>query len=253
MDGLTGHELCARLEIDAKQLAAWSREGLPSSGRGKRKRFDPVAVRQWLLANNKAEPEPPTSTTTTPPAAPPREQPIATTIAQVAEYFEVSTRSVHTWINEGMPGKAGRPGTQEGQFPLFDIEDWRQGRKAPRVTTNEETKHQAQARLFTTRAEILELELHKARGNLADVAEVTRRWLRFTHEAKSQLLQLPAAIVKALPDDLPPKIRKRTRAAVRKQIDRVCETLELFLRTEAEEADNPTPPAEESADGSGID
>ncbi len=206
MDALTDQGLCASLQIDAKQLMQWLREGLPCVGRGKRRRFDAAAVRDWLLANGKAEPAP---NDVTSPA--PRDQPVANTIGQVAQYFGVTERAVRYWINEGMPGKAGRPGTKEGQFPLFDIEDWRAGRRMRHVSTDEDTKHQAQARLLGIRAELLAHDLQQSLENLVDVDQVTRLWLRFMQEAKSQLLYLPAAIAKALPNELGPKVRKQAR------------------------------------------
>jgi len=233
---LTGQELCDKLGIEAKQLSAWLRKGLPSTGRGKQRRFDPLAVRAWLIENKLAEEQ-------SVPAGAPREQPVATTWAQVAEYFRVAERTIATWIKQGMPGKSGRPGTREGHFPLHDIDDWREGRKPDAVRTGDETKTQAQARLAAAKAALAELDLAKRHGELVDAQEVNRRWLRFQTEANAQLKQLPTLVAKQLPEGLDRKLRKKARAVVQRLIDQVATTLSLFLAEEAETA--------EAADGNG--
>ncbi len=228
MAALTGPQLCDKLGIDAKQLAAWVRRGIPSIGRGKARTFDPAQVRAWLIANKLAE---------APAAEVPPEQPIAHTVAQVAEYFQVSERAVHTWIKQGMPGKAGRPGTQEGAFPLSEIEAWREGRKNPHVVTGEETKSQAQARLNTMRADMLELELRAKRGELVDANEVARRWVRLSTEARAVLAQLPALLAKQLPVELDAKVRRKARQIATRLIEQCAEALESFLAAEADAAE----------------
>jgi phage terminase Nu1 subunit (DNA packaging protein) len=238
MAALTGPQLCEKLGIDAKQLAAWVRLGIPASGRGKLRTFDPLLVRDWLLEKKLAEQPPP-------PDLPPTDQPIAHTIAQVAEYFQVSERAVHTWIKQGMPGKAGRPGTQEGAFPLFEIEAWREGRKTPRLSTSEETKSQAQARLSTIKADMLELDLREKRGELIDANEIARRWARVTTEARAILAQLPALVAKQLPAELDAKVRKKARQVASRLVEQCAEALESFLSAEADAAESEDP------DGSG--
>jgi phage terminase Nu1 subunit (DNA packaging protein) len=223
---LTGQDLCAKLGIEAKQLAAWVRKGLPHSGRGAKRTFDPFAVRDWLVAQGLAAVEPP--------AEIPVNQPIAHTWAQVAEYFNVSARTVHTWIKQGMPGRSGRPGTQEGQFPLHDIEAWREGRKDPRISTGDETKNQAQARLSTLRADMLERELREKDGVLIDANEVARHWLRCQNECRAQLTQLPALIAKHLPEKLSPSLRKKMRKKVQEVVDACMANLSTFMRDEAD-------------------
>ncbi len=229
MAALTGPQLCDKLGIDAKQLAAWVRIGIPSSGRGRARTFDPVRVRDWLLEKKLAE---------APAARLPTDQPIAHTVPQVAEFFEVSERTVHTWIKQGMPGKAGRPGTQEGAFPLFEIEAWREGRKSPHIGTSEETKSQAQARLSTIKADMLELDLREKRAELIDANEVSRRWMRVSTEARAVLAQLPALIAKQLPPELDSKVRKKARHVASRLVDQCAEALESFLRAEADAAES---------------
>lgn len=242
--GLTGAELCTRLQIDAKQLTAWLRQGLPSTGRGKKRRFDAAAVRDWLVAKGKAEPLGDDRSD-----APSGEQPIAHTWAQVAEYFSVNQRTVGTWIQQGMPGKSGRRGTREGFFPLFDIEAWREGRKPDHLIPGDETKSQAQARLARARAELLELEVKRQHGQLIDAEEAARRWLRLLSEAKSQLMQLPTQVARALPDGIDAKTRRRARTLTKRSVDRALDVLALLLEQEAESADEEASLEDGSSDG----
>lgn len=238
MDGLDGHELCTRLQIDAKQLTSWVREGLPFGKRGRKRVFDPAAVREWLIQTGKAEPVPEPRY--------PNDQPIAHTIPQVAEHFNVSERTVARWINDGMPGRPGRPGTQEGWFPLDDIAAWKDGRSAARLVTGDETKNQAQARVASARAAMLELELAEKQGRLIDAEEVARRWVRLTHEARAQLAQLPTRIAKSLPNDVDPATRKKARVATKRAVDRVLTVLAVFLESEAVDVESQSP---EGTDG----
>lgn len=232
MAALTGPQLCDKLGIDAKQLAAWVRLGIPSSGRGKARTFDPLQVRDWLIEQKLAE---------VPAPVLPTDQPIAHTVPQVAEYFQVSERTVHTWIKQGMPGKPGRPGTQEGAFPLFEIEAWREGRKSPHVGTSEETKSQAQARLSTMRADMLEMDLREKRGELIDANEIGRRWVRVSTEARAILAQLPALVAKQLPAELDSKVRKKARQIASRLVDQCAEALESFLQAEADAVESEDP------------
>jgi len=245
MADLTAHELCQRLAIDAKQLNSWTREGLPHTGRGRSRRFSPPLVRQWLLEHGKAEappaPDPPAAPQ---PAGHPPEQPIAHTRAQVASWFGVSERTVATWALEGMPGRMGRPGTKEGQFPLTEIAAWLDGRRADgRPAAIDETKHQAQARLASARAALIELELREKQGQLVALDDVDRRWLRLQTEAKAQLEQLPALLGKLLPEGTAADLRKKTRQRAERAIANVLDTLAQFTADEAHHAatDPPTP------------
>jgi phage terminase Nu1 subunit (DNA packaging protein) len=225
---LTGQELCERLQIDQVQLSAWLKLGLPANGRGKARRFEPSAVAAWLIENKLAEP-----------AEIPTNQPIANTWAQVAEYFQVSERTVATWLNQGMPGKRGRPGTREGQFPLHDIESWREGRSGPRIVTDGESKSEAQARLARIKAAREEMAFRKELLQLVDATDLERRWLRLEHEIKAQLAQLPTLIVKALGESTSDDTRKKIRGRVKRTIDGVLATLALFMEQEADGVEAP--------------
>ena len=49
---------------------------------------------------------------------------------RVAEHFDVSTRTVYRWVNDGCPVKRLRGGTL--RFQIGPISRWLEGRAAPR-------------------------------------------------------------------------------------------------------------------------
>ena len=173
-------------------------------------------------------------------------EPIVHTWSEVAAHFGRAERTVATWINQGMPCRRGRPGTREGVFPLNSIRDWLEGRPTSGGTPEDATKNQAQTRLTLAKAEMAEIELREKRGQLVEADELWRRLTRLHHEAKAQLGQLPAQIVKCFGDKASPKLRNRIRQAVRRTVDEALMTLALSFDREAQDAEsNPEPPAED--------
>src|SRR4051812_10150663 len=83
--GLTATELCASLHVDVAELAKWLEQGLPSTGRGRRQRFDAAAVAAWLTERGLAKK--------------PR---IVARQKDVGEHFAVSARTVQNWQGKGM-------------------------------------------------------------------------------------------------------------------------------------------------------
>ena len=224
-----GADLCKALSIDRKQLAAWIKAGLPCTGSSRRREFDEDAVAEWLIAQGYAEEQPP--------AADPTEGPIVHTIAEVARHFGKSLRTVHTWIAEGMPGRSGSPGRQDGHFPLLEIDRWLDGRKAD-TSNPEDSKHQAQGRLARARAAIAELDLAERRKQLLEVDEEVRRWQRHITAAKAQLKNIEPVVLRRLPADLPADIKKRIRRDLQRIVKRAYGELQQFLVDQATELES---------------
>jgi len=229
--GLTADQLCSQLLIAPKKLPSLVKQGLPCTGRGASRRFDAAAAEAWLVAKGHLQP----------PAA---EYAVARTRAELARILGVSERTIATWIREGMPGKSGRPGVKEANYPIEEIQAWLGGRVSAENTPQDATKHQAQARLASVNAELAELKLRTRLGQLVEADEVRRRWLRFSTEAKAQLDQLPPRLIKALGDKLDAKVRDRLRTTLKRTIAGACQTLELFLRNEADALEAATEPAD---------
>lgn len=224
MPTLTASELCTELSIDKGQLTAWIKEGLPFHGSKRRKQFDAHEVSLWLVQQGKAEPDP---------AAPlsQREHFVLRSIPQVATYFNVAVRTVHNWLLKGMPGKPGNPGRQDGFFSVQEIRAWLQDQREPPATASDDTRSVMHARLHKARAELIELEVAKKRGELVEAEEITRQIVRSIHEAKAQLGQLTVKLTRGLPE----KYRKKQRAIISRVLPEVYRTLELALRRQADE------------------
>lgn len=216
---MTGKELCGKLSIDAKQLAAWVKEGLPWTGSNRRRSFDPEAVRAWLVTAGKAEP-----------LAPPKPT-IVRTVGEVAREFEVTPKTVFEWLRKGMPGTPGPRGRQEGTFPLEEIRSWLGRQPAGTIAAGEESEQQKLAR---ARRQLLELELSEKRGTLVEAEQFARALVRHIHEVKTQFDQLPATILKLLPASVPADVRARIRKRIKRLLAQNYATLELSLRAESE-------------------
>jgi phage terminase Nu1 subunit (DNA packaging protein) len=246
---VTGTELCQALGIRRRQLTAWVEDGLPWTGTPRRRSFDPDEVSVWLVAAGHADP-------VQDPALP-AEQIVLRTRDEVATHFGVSTRSVATWIREGMPGLPGSPGRREGYFPVEEIEDWLRSRKIMPGESAADPRALEDARVKRVRADIMELELAEKRGQLINSEEAARKWVHAVHEAKAQAEQLPAWLMKRLPEDLPREIRRRIRGGLKRRLNELYRTLELGLLAQADEleandadTEEKTPDRPDAEDGS---
>ncbi|MGD9719779.1 MAG: helix-turn-helix domain-containing protein [Pirellulales bacterium] len=165
--------------------------------------------------------------------------PIAHTWAQVAQYFEVSERTVARWIVQGMPGTSGRPGTREGMFPLHDIEAWREGCKPGAMQTGDETLSQAQARLVSIRAQREELALGKERDSLVDLTEMQQCARRLVAKAEEELGKLPSDVARLLPPGVDPKHRARVRKITRQTVEKALVSIRMIEQPEPDESTSP--------------
>jgi phage terminase Nu1 subunit (DNA packaging protein) len=218
---LTATELCDQLSIDRKQLAQWVKDGLPWHGSKRRKTFDAHEVSLWLVQSGKAEPDP----------AAPREQFVLRTIGQVATHFDVSEKTVQNWLRNGMPGTPGPRGRQQGYFSVHQISEWLKAQREPPSTASDDSRALQHARLHKARAELIELEVAKKKGELVEAEEIARQIVRSIHEAKAQLGQLTVKLTRGLPE----KYRTKQRAIIQRTLTEVYRTLELALRRQADE------------------
>ena len=152
---------------------------------------------------------------------------IVTRIAEVAHHFGVSEQSVSGWLRAGMPGTPSGRGASDGHFDTDEIAAWRAQRQAPRQADSGANN---QARI---RAALLALDLRERTAQLLDAQQVIGGWVRHVHEAKSQLEQLPARVLKRLPPEVSPELRRRIRKDVLGLVRRVCGVMEAFCRSEA--------------------
>lgn len=208
-DTLTTKQLCELLAIDRRQLDKWIRQGLPKGKNGRNREFDPVAVSDWLVENGHAEPEQPA-------------QRILTTRDEVADHFQVSTRTVGTWLKQpGFPGKSGRAfDGAGGSFPVDEIQQWLDDRDQRTATGSKVNEQLTQERLRRLR-----IANDEAEGMLVDVEEARRLQVRTSALARNILYQLVPSIPLLLPSDVPQIVKNEVRIAVEKKLDQVCAVL----------------------------
>ena len=111
---------------------------------------------------------------------------------KLAEFLGVHVTTVDNWVSAGCPYKTkGRKGV-EWQFNSSDVVKWREDR----VKNNEEegepeTLKSLQLRLMRAQAEKVELDLAKARDEVAPIEEVAQAWESVFAMIKSRLRNVP--------------------------------------------------------------
>jgi phage terminase Nu1 subunit (DNA packaging protein) len=224
---MTDAELCHKLCLTVEQLAELRRRGLPHRGSGSRRKYEPALVREWLIAEGIAD-------TTHAPVEPFTLR----TIGEVAKYFCVSEKTVGVWLREGMPGRPGPRGKQDGFFAVHEMREWLTKRQQTQANSLGGTSERD--RLVAVKRQREELKLGTESGNLLPVETVGKTFLRANHEARTQLEQLPASIVKLLPHTLDRETRDRVRKKVKQAIDHVARTLADALENLSAEVIPPT-------------
>jgi len=169
---MNSQELCAKLKITAKELDAQAAAGLPRAKVAGKWVYDEKAVARWIRERaSNSKPNPARGT----PA--PQTEIIARTVPEACRLLTqmghpVSTRAFSQWITEdGFPGRAGRPGKQDAEFPLYAILEWRGAKKSLNGEENQ-GELAPRSRLANARASLAELEVEKARGKLVARDEV---------------------------------------------------------------------------------
>jgi phage terminase Nu1 subunit (DNA packaging protein) len=161
-------ELAEQLGVDNKQIGQWVRLGMPWHGKARKRAFDPLEVRAWLVNQGHAAEDGPG---------------LVTSIAQVATHFDVSERTVTRWRSQGMPGEYrgnGRPGL----YALGEIEAWLKRKGLWGTDANDEllTTGDRSPALEAYRQEkalLAKLDRLEREGRLIDVGEMRRRLIEY--------------------------------------------------------------------------
>ena len=176
---MTADQLCEALGITADQLAAFVRAGMPSKGRGKRRRFDPDLVGDWLLTTGRATL-------------------IVSSLAEVGRHFGVSERTAAGWRAKGMPG-------EPGAYDIDRIEQWRD--QGESTTTN-----RFQAELMRIRAQRELLELEREQEKLIPVDEPIAFMAKTVTLATIYLEQMVERFPAHLPESMTPEVWQKVRS-----------------------------------------
>ncbi|MHC4403115.1 MAG: hypothetical protein ACYTG0_25925 [Planctomycetota bacterium] len=147
---------------------------------------------------------------------------IVRTRREVSRHFRVSERTVSTWIGRGMPGHPSNRGVP-GRFDLKVIARWLKTQNlGPRAKrrTNGDSQH---SRLDRLRADRIELEIGRERGDLVPLTPILNALQRYVGEAKSILESLRDRICAEVGDLLDDERRERLRAIVAEEVRGVLE------------------------------
>lgn len=145
---------------------------------------------------------------------------VVDTLEQVADKFEVSTRTVAYWKRDGMPVKP------DGTYDIRDIQEWRHKRSKPRSGDDDPQKAQLelwQAHERKHKALKAELELKRIKAELISRSEVERGLIDICVVMKRSLINLPREIVPKLlglnPKQMELKLMERVKEIIQSFAD----------------------------------
>ena len=113
-----------------------------------------------------------------------------TTHKEVAEAFEVSTRTVRNWVADGMPVN------KDGTLNLVDILAWKTARAGGGKEASDKQKYEAT--LLKFKALMIEISYKKLMGEVVPVAEVDAGRVQRILIIKKALLGLPGRVAPQL-------------------------------------------------------
>ena len=152
----------------------------------------------------------------------PQESTIVKSAEEVAQFMDVSERTVYRWRNEGMPV------TKDGYYDLERIRVWFEEREK---IGDGEGKAYWEEKIRKYRATLLELELKKATAELISSEEVERGRIIRIIAVKRSLLALPTRLAPALSMQEPREIEVILYEAISEIIDEFAGTINENIET----------------------
>ncbi len=140
----------------------------------------------------------------------PQEPTIVKSAEEVAQFMDVSERTVYRWRNEGMPV------TKDGYYDLERIRVWFEEREK---TGDGEGKAYWEEKIRKYKATLLELELKKVQSQLVSSEEVERGRILRVIAVKRAFLALPTRLAPALSMQEPREIEVILYEAISEIID----------------------------------
>jgi phage terminase Nu1 subunit (DNA packaging protein) len=113
--------------------------------------------------------------------------------------FGVEERTVTNWVNSVPPIPRRREGQRWG-YDLAEVLRWwtERQRRQLEETQKPGTMSESEERLAAAKAQLAELELDEARGNLARREDVERAFTAIHERVRARLMSLPAKAAPAL-------------------------------------------------------
>lgn len=149
-------------------------------------------------------------------------------LAQVAEVYGVSEKTIKQWRNEGMPGSPQK-------WPVAEIVQWRRARDLrnaenrktgkemePRenpLSALQQQKLMAEIEVERERRTKLSRENAEAEGQLLAVDLVRRDIAAWAVWLRTQLLQIPASLAPIVPEEIRSSVRRSVEHKIRLALD----------------------------------
>lgn len=186
-------------------------EGLPFRFEEGVRHFSPPLVRDWLVERGYVAPEPA----------------IVSSVKAVAEHFGVTTRSVQTWKDQGMPWS-------KDCFDLTAIAAWREAYKGNSQDRQELQERGAlETKLAGVKLKKAQAELDEFLGKLIDVNGPKRVLVQTVNAIRTHLEQFPERLMELVNLDSDVKLEVRRAAAA--GIEDLLRAIQQQLKAAGEE------------------
>lgn len=140
---------------------------------------------------------------------------IVTKLAEVAEFFTVSTQTVKAWRQDGMPGE---PGTKQkpGKWDLSVIVAWKFERmsRSSVPTGNGTTAELEQQKLFEE-IRFKRLKNDETESKLISVDSISRAMVAWAVKLRSRIMSIPSEVALLVPGELKAVVTARGEDSVR--------------------------------------
>jgi len=139
---------------------------------------------------------------------------VVKTQEEVAKAFHVSTRTVQYWTRDGMPR------TKKGFYDLIEVQAWREIKKQQRNKTKKTIgKEDWNAKYRKYKAQLAEIELKKAYGQVVSRKEVEKGQVARILVVKRALLSLPKVVAPVISGMEPREIQVYLTAKIKEIIE----------------------------------
>jgi hypothetical protein len=235
---MNSKQLCKKLGIDERELARQVAAGLPRAKVRGKWVYDEKAVAKWIWGQTQqgSQGDCPHGVAEAQRGKPAASAPLEIIARSVPECLRVmaelgypkSDRVFRTWITEPkFPGKPGRKGKQDGEFPVYAILRW-----AGEISS-EEPPGPAGAKLLGPKERILdirarreEIELAKLEKKIVDRDRAAGTLARVMAVLRTVCDAIPDLVTARLPEDQKPAARGDVEESLRKAFEVAADLIE---------------------------
>lgn len=162
--------------------------------------------------------------------------PILLNRSDLAHHLGVQPPTIDQWIREGMPSVTKGGQGRAWQFDLGAVVRWYGDRRELSATKKAPSdEREAKARKLAAEAEMTELDLAKAKGEVALISEIEKIWTRKMAIIRANVMNVPArAVIQLLGETNETEFKRKLKAELTTALVTAANT-EINLDDEGED------------------